>query len=118
MATIGRGQVHVDHLQRSKLFQHGPWRQPRCQSATTLFQCYLQAVGHKGDEDIRLNAFIALMVNRPNGQVALEFFKRLLDFGELELVLPKPGRIDPGEIGAEQVTALAPAYLAQLVFAQ
>ena len=30
LATIGCGQVHIEHLHGGELFEHGPWRQSIC----------------------------------------------------------------------------------------
>ena len=47
------------------------------------------------------DALVALMIDRPDRQVAFEFLKRLLDFGELDVVLPEGGRVSFGEVGAQ-----------------
>jgi hypothetical protein len=39
----------------------------------------VQAVGEKGDEDMRLDAPLTLMVDRPDRQIALECFERFFD---------------------------------------
>jgi len=40
---------------------------------------------------------VQLVVNGPQAQVAFQFLERLLDLGELEVVLPECGRIGCGE---------------------
>ena len=40
---------------------------------------HVQAVGQEGEEDVRLDAVLALMVDRADRQIALERFERLLD---------------------------------------
>ena len=49
------------------------------------------------------------------GQVAFEFFECLFNFGELEVVFPKLGRVVPAQVGAKQVAPFAAAGLAQLL---
>jgi hypothetical protein len=65
----------------------------------------MQTVGKKGDEDVRLDARLVPVKDRPNGEIALEVAKRLLDAGELEVQGPQPRRIVIGEIGGQQVPA-------------
>ena len=43
----------------------------------------VQAVGKEGDEDVRLDAVLALVVDRADRQIALERFERLLDGDQL-----------------------------------
>ena len=53
----------------------------------------LQAIGHEGDEDVRLDAALVLVVDGPDRQVAFEFLECLLDFGELDVsATAAPGR--------------------------
>jgi len=58
--------------------------------------------------------------NVVNTKKALKEAKWLvnLDLGELDVVAPQCGGILAAEVGAQQVTAFAPAHTAQLVFAQ
>jgi hypothetical protein len=51
----------------------------------------LKCVGKKRDEDVRSDAMIELVVDGVDGQIALEFLERLLDFGELASSLPRFG---------------------------
>ncbi len=53
-----------------------------------MFQCDLQTVGHEGDKDMRFDALILLVIDRPDRQIAFQFLEGLLDFGELDVVLP------------------------------
>ncbi len=67
--------------------------QSRRQRACALFERDLQAVRDEGDKDMCLDAFIRLMIDRSDSQVIFEYLKGLLDFRELDVVLPKHGRI-------------------------
>jgi hypothetical protein len=58
---------------------------------------------------------IQLVVDRANAQVALELFERLFDLGELDIPGPELNGIVAGEVGAQQIAALTPADLAQLL---
>ena len=84
-AAVGGRKMHVDHLQRRHLFQHGPWGQPGRQRAQPVLERDLQAVGHERDKDVRLDAGVGLVVDGPQREVALEFLERLFDFGELDV---------------------------------
>ena len=48
----------------------------------------VQAVGQKGDEDVRLNARFFLVVNRPDCKITLEIIERLFDLRKLDVVAP------------------------------
>ncbi len=80
--------MHIDHLHCRKFFQCGSRCQSRCQGTQPLFQCDLQTVGHEGDKDMRFDALILLVIDRPDRQIAFQFLEGLLDFGELDVVLP------------------------------
>ncbi len=85
--------MHIDHLQGRHFFQHGPWRQSGGQRAQPVLERDLQAIGHEGDEDVRLDAGIGLVVNRTDRQVALDLLECLPDFGELDVsATAAPGR--------------------------
>lgn len=56
---------------------------------------------------MRLDAVLALMKDRADRQVVLEVFERLLDFCELHPIASQRRRILPGEVGTQQIPALA-----------
>ena len=64
----------------------------------------MQAVGEEGNEDMRLDAMLSLMEDRPDRQIALESFEGLLDRHQTQVILPQFGWVRLGEIGAQQVT--------------
>lgn len=66
--------MHIDHHHRGELLEHGPRAQSGRQIAQPPLQGHLQAVGQEGDEDVRFNAILALVVDGPEGQVAFEIF--------------------------------------------
>jgi hypothetical protein len=45
----------------------------------TVAKCHVQAVGEEGDEEVRLDAVIMLVIDRPDGKIALERLERLVD---------------------------------------
>jgi hypothetical protein len=46
-------------------------------------KCLVQAVGEEGDEDVRLDAALMLVIDRPDGEISLERLERLLDGSQL-----------------------------------
>ena len=48
----------------------------------------VEAVGEEGNEDMRLDARLVLMKDRPDGKVALEVLERLFDADELQVQTP------------------------------
>jgi hypothetical protein len=77
--AIGGGQMHIDHLHASKLLQHRPRGQSRGERTQALLERDLQAVGEEGDEDVRLDAILVLMMDGSDGKIAFELLERLLD---------------------------------------
>jgi hypothetical protein len=77
----------------------------------STFSCWprgdVQAVGEEGDKDVRFDAPLVLMKDRPDGEVTFERSEGGLDFDQLQIELPELGRISLGEIGAQQVAAFA-----------
>ena len=57
--------MQVDHLDGGKLFQHAAWRQSRRQRVQAPRQRDVQAIGQEGDEDVGLDARLALVKDRP-----------------------------------------------------
>src|SRR5882672_11317439 len=75
----------------------------------------VKAIGQEGDEDVRFDAVLELVVDRAELQIVLEIFECGLDLDELDIELPQMGRLSVAQIGAQQIATLAPARLAQLV---
>lgn len=81
-ATIGGRHPHIDPLDWRELLQGGTRGQSRGQRLEAMCQGDLQAVGDEGHLDMGLDAFVGLVVNGANGQVALELLECLLDLGK------------------------------------
>jgi len=62
--------MHIDHLDGSEFFEDGPGCEPGSQGAQTGLECGLKAIGQEGDEDMRFDAGIELVVDRANAQIA------------------------------------------------
>jgi len=77
-AAVGGGDVHVDHLNGGEFFEQATRGQTRRQSFQTMADGDVEAVGEEGDEDVGFDALRLLMVDRPDGEIALEVSKRFL----------------------------------------
>ena len=53
----------------------------------------MQTIREEGDEDMRLDASFALMIDRPDRKIALESREGFLDRDQAQVVLPELGRI-------------------------
>jgi transposase len=80
-APIGGGKMDVEQLHGGEFFQHDARRESRCTLLEELFECDLQTVGHEGDEDMRLDPLLVLMVDGADRQVTLQIPERSLDLG-------------------------------------
>jgi len=69
--------------------------------------------GRRRHQHMRLDPRLALMVDRPDGQVALEVLKGFLDLRKLHIEFPELHRQLLAQIAAQKITALAPACHAQ-----
>jgi hypothetical protein len=107
--------MHIDHLHGLELGQHLARRGATGQRPQLGLQGDLQAVRQEGHEDVGLDAFLGLVEDRPNGQVVLDLLEGLFDLGELDVELPQGIGLVGREVGAQQVSALSSAHLAQLV---
>ncbi len=87
-AAIRGGEVNVQHLDGGELIEHGAGRQPRRQRAQALLQRCLEAIGEERHEDVSFDAFVCLVIDRPDGKIDLEFLERLLHLGELNVKGP------------------------------
>jgi len=101
--------VDVQHLDGGELLKYCAGRQPRRQRAQALFQRDLEAIGEEGHEDVRLNTLVCLMIDGPDGEIALELLEGLLHLGELDVEGPQLRRGLSQEIGAQQILAFVPA---------
>ena len=64
---------------------------------------------------MRLDPILLVMEDRADREVVLEFLEGLFDFRELHVLVPQLGQIGVGEVGAQQVAALATKRLPQPV---
>src|SRR5260370_28684504 len=106
--------MQVDHLHGGELFDDAARREAWRQGVEAAAERDVEAIGEEGDEDMRLDPRLVLVKDRPDGEVTFEVLERLLDADKLEVEAPQPRRIVVGEIGAQEVPALAPPGAAQL----
>ena len=107
LAAVGGRHVHVDHLHGGELLQHAARREPRRQRMQAPRKCDVQAIGQEGDEDVRLDARLKLVKDRPDCEVAFEVLERLLDRDQQQVLAPQLGRVFLDEIGAQEIPAFA-----------
>ena len=101
LAAVGRRDMQIDHRHGGELFDGAARRQAGRQGVEAPAERDVEAIGEEGDEDLRLDARLALVEDRPDGEVAVEVAERPLDADELEVQAPQPRRIVGGEIGAQ-----------------
>lgn len=103
--------MDVEHLDGGEGVEHGAWREAGSQGPKPGPERDVQAIGQERDEDMGLDALLQLVMDRPQLQIVLQIFEGRLDFDELNIELPQLCGVVPGQIGAEQVAALAPTHL-------
>jgi hypothetical protein len=84
VASIGGRQMHIDHLDGGEVLQRRAGRESGRQGAQPGLERNLKAIGQEGDEDMRLDAILALMVDRANAQIPLDLLECLLDTPSLK----------------------------------
>src|SRR5260370_30522950 len=107
-ALIDSRNPDVDHLDFCQLLQHRRRRQPRGVQQKTLLQRDLQAVGEKGNQNVRVGAVLQLMVNGAYAEVTLERSEDRFDLRQLNVARPQDAGISGGQVGAQQVVYVAP----------
>lgn len=88
-AAIGGGKVNVEQLHGRQAVERAARSEAGCARFELHHQRDLQAVGEEGDKDMRFDTIYALVVDRSNGEIALERFECGFDLGELKIKLPQ-----------------------------
>ena len=78
----------------------------------------VKGVGHESDEDVRLNPFLVLMMDRPKSQVSFQVLECLFDVNQLSIELPHLGGVAANEVRSEEISPLTASGLSQFFFAQ
>ena len=68
-AAIGGREVDVEHLDGGELVEHGPRSEARCQRLELGAQGDVKAIGQEGDEDVRFDAVLKLVIDRAELQI-------------------------------------------------
>ncbi len=89
VAPVCGRQMHVDHLHRFESVEDGAGRQPGSVALGFLFEGDVQAVRQKTYEDVRLDTFVFLVIDRANAQVLFDLFECLFDFSQYDVLFPK-----------------------------
>ena len=110
--------MHVNHHHGFELFECRSGRQPRRMRAQHRPQGHVQAIRQEGQENVRFDPILPLVINRSQRQVAFEVPEGFLHLRELHVELPEPRRLITGQVGAQQIPPFPPPDLPQLVFAQ
>ena len=91
LAAVGCGKVDIEHLHGAELVEGLSHGEARGALAQLILEGYLHAVGDEGHEDVRLDTSLLLMVDWPDGQLALQVFECRFDFDQLQIELPQLG---------------------------
>jgi hypothetical protein len=74
--AIGGREEDVEHLDGGEFVEHGPRREAGGQRLELGAQRDVQAVGEEGDEDVRFDAVLKLVIDRAELQIVLEILER------------------------------------------
>ena len=91
---IARRNPHINHFDFGQLLQHSLGRQPWGVEQETLLQSDLQAVGEKGNQNVRVGAMFQLVVDGAEAQFALERPEYRFNLGQLTVRSASSGRWD------------------------
>jgi hypothetical protein len=79
LAAVGSGDVDVDHLNGGEFLEQTARGQARRQSLQAMANGDVETIGEKGDEDVSFDALRLLVMDRTDGEIALQVSKRFLD---------------------------------------
>ena len=71
-AAVGGGEADIEHLDVGELVEHGARREAAGERHEPGAQRHVQAIGHEGDEDVRLDAALQLMIDGAQPEIVLE----------------------------------------------
>ena len=92
-ASVGCGEVDIEHLDGGEFFQRLAGCQSRGVSREKRFEGHLQAVSDEGYEDVAFDSIPVLMENGANVQIAFQRSEYGLHLNELQIELPQISRI-------------------------
>ena len=73
--AIGGRKVHIEQLHGGELVEHRPRGEAGSERPELCAQRDVQAIGQEGDEDVRLDAVLELMVDRAQVQIVFMVLK-------------------------------------------
>jgi hypothetical protein len=111
--AVGGGDSDVEHLHGREFFEDCARHQAAGDGAQLLAQRDREAVGEKGDEQVRLDPLGQLVKDRPQAEVALQGAERFLHKTQLHIAAPDQLRIVGAQVGAQQIATFAAAHGAQ-----
>src|ERR1700680_4671695 len=76
-----------------------------------MLQRHLQTVSEKGDQNVRVDAMLQLMMNGTDAKFTLERTEYRFDLCQLHVTRPQHARISCGKVGAQQVVSVTPFRL-------
>src|SRR5882724_10316778 len=83
-----------------------------------MLQRHLQTVSEKGDQNVRVDAMLQLMMNGTDAKFTLERAKYRFDLCQLHVTRPQHARISCGKVGAQQVMSVTPFRLLEFFLIQ
>ena len=110
-AASGRGDTtgsanDVVGLDAGKLFEDGPRRVPEARALLPHFETFPEHEGEEANEDVSLDAVLALMPDRTQVQLILLNAKRGFGLGELDVSLPELLVAPIADVRAQEIGAL------------
>ena len=99
-------QNDVVGLDAGKLFEDGPRRVPEARALLPHFETFPEHEGEEANEDVSLDAVLALMPDRTQVQLILLNAKRGFGLGELDVSLPELLVAPIADVRAQEIGAL------------
>jgi hypothetical protein len=99
--------VDIDHLDGAEFFEDGAG-----------LEGGKETVGEEAGEDVGFHAWVAAVVDRAQGEVALEVLEGLFNLGQEDVLFPPLGGGFAGDVTAQEVAALTAAGLGEAGFVE
>lgn len=101
--------MHVEHLHRRMLAEHGPQGESCGQWYRQGSGCEAQTARAEVDKNIHFDAVLELLIDGTQLQIISQVLERRLDLDDLNTELAQICRASPPQVRAEQIPAVAPA---------
>lgn len=93
-AAIGGRHEYVDHRHGGEFLRYRTRGEAGGKRVELSPQSHVRAVSQERDEDMRFDANLFLVMDRPDRQIAIEGPEGRLDLHQLQIELPEFGRVD------------------------